>query len=101
MDRYRVKPGRQLDLGTWDPGDHGAFDGDKDAAESKLQKLTERMCELQELLYAECKHKLLIVLQGMDTSGKDGVIQHVFAGTNPAGVRVANFKVPTQQELAH
>ena len=56
---------------------------------------------LQELLYAEHKHKLLIVLQGTDTSGKDGTIRHVFSGVNPQGVRVASFKAPTPEELAH
>jgi PPK2 family polyphosphate:nucleotide phosphotransferase len=56
---------------------------------------------LQELLFAEQKHKVLVVLQGMDTAGKDGVIRHVFDGVNPQGVRVANFKVPSPVELAH
>ncbi len=101
MDRYRVKPGRSIDLSDWDPNDHDGFSGDKGAADAKLQELNKRMGDLQELLYAEHKHKLLIVLQGMDTSGKDGTIQHVFAGVNPAGVCVASFKVPTPQELDH
>jgi PPK2 family polyphosphate:nucleotide phosphotransferase len=100
MDRYRVKPGQTIDLRDWDPNDHDGS-GDKVAADSKLQALTKRMGDLQELLYAEHKHKLLIVLQGMDTSGKDGTIRHVFAGVNPAGVCVASFKVPTPQELDH
>ena len=52
-------------------------------------------------MYAEQKHKVLVVLQGMDTSGKDGVIRHVFEGVNPQGVKVASFKVPTPEELAH
>ena len=56
---------------------------------------------LQELLYAEHKHKVLIVLQAMDTGGKDGTIRHVFDGVNPQGVRVAKFDVPTQEELDH
>jgi PPK2 family polyphosphate:nucleotide phosphotransferase len=56
---------------------------------------------LQELLYAESKHKVLIVLQAMDTGGKDGTIRHVFEGVNPQGVKVAGFKVPTPKELAH
>jgi PPK2 family polyphosphate:nucleotide phosphotransferase len=57
--------------------------------------------ELQELLYAEHKHKILIVLQAMDSGGKDGTIRHVFDGVNPQGVKVASFKVPTKEELAH
>jgi PPK2 family polyphosphate:nucleotide phosphotransferase len=101
MDRYRVKPGSHVDLSEWDPDDHSGFDGDKDAAESKLRELNHQTSALQELLYAEHKHKLLIVLQGMDTSGKDGTIRHVFAGVNPSGVRVASYKAPTQQELDH
>src|SRR5207245_2669105 len=57
--------------------------------------------ELQELLFAEHKHKLLVVLQGMDTSGKDGTVRHVMRGVSPAAVRVASFKKPTQPELEH
>ena len=56
---------------------------------------------LQEVLYAEGKHKVLVVLQAMDTGGKDGTIRHVFGGTNPQGVKVASFKKPTPEELAH
>ena len=56
---------------------------------------------LQEVLYAEGKHKVLVVLQAMDTGGKDGTIRHVFDGTNPQGVKVASFKKPTPEELAH
>jgi PPK2 family polyphosphate:nucleotide phosphotransferase len=59
------------------------------------------MDALQEILYAEHKHKLLIVLQGMDTAGKDGAIRHVFEGVDPLGVRVASFKVPSAEELDH
>ena len=56
---------------------------------------------LQESLWAEHRHKVLVVLQGMDTSGKDGTIRHVFEGVNPLGVRVAAFKAPTAEELDH
>jgi PPK2 family polyphosphate:nucleotide phosphotransferase len=56
---------------------------------------------LQNVLYAEHKHNFLIVLQGMDTSGKDGTIKHVFRGVNPQGVKIANFKVPSHIELDH
>ena len=101
MDRYRVIPGSRVVLSNYDPGDTREFSGDKDEGKDKLDELNDRLEALQELLYAEHKHKLLIVLQGMDTSGKDGVIRHVFEGVNPQGVRVANFKVPTPQELDH
>lgn len=101
MKRYFVKPGQQVDLRDWNPKDDSEYNGEKDDGEKVLKKLNEELEELQELLYAENKHKILIVLQGTDTSGKDGVIRHVFDGVNPQGVRVANFKVPTPIELAH
>lgn len=101
MDRYRVLPGTRVDLGAWDPGDTGEYRGEKDEAKERLEDLNHVLEDLQELLYAEHRHRLLIVLQGMDTSGKDGTIRHVFEGVNPQGVRVANFKVPTPEELDH
>jgi PPK2 family polyphosphate:nucleotide phosphotransferase len=101
MDRYRVRPDSKVDLSDHDPKDTRAYHGDKDEAKEELDELTDRLEVLQELLYAEHKHRLLIVLQGMDTSGKDGVIRHVFEGVNPQGVRVASFKVPTLEELDH
>lgn len=100
-DRFRVKPGHKFDLSQWQPDDSDGFPGGKDKADEAIQDLTARLEVLQELLYAEGKHKLLIVLQGMDTGGKDGVIRHVFDGVNPQGVKVAAFKVPTPLELAH
>lgn len=99
--RYRVAPGSKIDLGAWDPDDKHDFDGDKQAGEAALPALNARLEALQELLYAEGKHKVLIVVQGMDTAGKDGVIRHVFEGVNPQGVKVASFKAPTPVELAH
>jgi PPK2 family polyphosphate:nucleotide phosphotransferase len=101
MDRYRVKPGSQVKLKDWDSGDSGAFGGGKKKAEERLLALHREMDNLQETLYAEHKHKALIILQGMDTSGKDGAIRNVFKGVNPQGVRVAGFKVPTDEELDH
>lgn len=101
MERYRVEPGRHINLNKWDPDDHAGFDGDKTDAEVRLKKINQELNDLQEVLYAENKHKILVVLQGMDTSGKDGVIRNVFEGVNPQGVRIANFKVPTADELAH
>lgn len=101
MEKYQVKPGADINLEEWDPNETGAFDGDKSDGKKELDKLNDELEILQELLYAEQKHKILIVLQGMDTSGKDGTIRHVFDGVNPQGVQVANFKVPTPEELAH
>ncbi|RPH96074.1 MAG: polyphosphate kinase 2 family protein, partial [Calditrichaeota bacterium] len=101
LKKLLVPPGKQIDLSQWDAEGSKGFAGDKQAGAEELLKLTQRLEILQELLYAEQKHKVLVVLQGMDTSGKDGVIRHVFEGVNPQGVRVAGFKVPTQVELAH
>lgn len=100
MEKYRVKPGQSFQLKDWDPGDTGKED-DKDEAREELLKLNQRLEELQELLFAEHKRRVLIVLQGMDTSGKDGVVRHVFEGVNPQGVRVVSFKAPTPEELDH
>ncbi len=101
MDRYRVKPGSTVHLKEWDPNDHALFDGGKKAGKAALPALNPRLETLQELMYAEGKHRLLIVLQAMDTGGKDGTIRHVFEGVNPQGVKVASFKRPTAEELAH
>jgi PPK2 family polyphosphate:nucleotide phosphotransferase len=101
MKQYRVKPGAKLDLAKLDPGSTAEFKGSKKKAEERLGELSARLEELQEALWAEHKHKVLVVLQGMDTSGKDGTISHVFEGVNPAGVSVANFKAPTPEELDH
>lgn len=101
MDQYRVKPEIEVRLSDWDPADKSEAPAGKKETKIILRELNDRLEELQELLYAENKHKFLIVLQGMDTSGKDGTIRHVFEGVNPQGVKVASFKVPTPQELAH
>ena len=101
MERYRVKPGTTIRLHEWDPRATGDFDGGKDEGRRELAELTARLERLQELLYAEGRHKVLVVLQAMDCAGKDGTIRHVFEGVNPQGVKVASFKVPTEEELAH
>lgn len=101
MDRYRIEPGTKVDLGRRDPGDRSVFSGSKDEGKDEVLRLNRRLEELQELLYAEGKHRLLVVLQGMDAAGKDGTIRHVFDGVNPQGVRVAGFKVPSSLELSH
>jgi PPK2 family polyphosphate:nucleotide phosphotransferase len=101
MKPYLVQPDKKLDLTKHHPNDSSQFDGNKGDSLAELEKLNTRLAELQELLYAENKHRLLIVLQAMDTAGKDGTIRRVFTGVNPQGVRVASFKVPTPEELAH
>ena len=101
MKQYLVKSETKVKLSKWDPNDTGDFKGGKEKGLAELEKLNAKLEELQEVLYAEGKHKVLIVLQAMDTGGKDGVIRRVFDGVNPQGVRVEPFKVPTEEELAH
>lgn len=100
-DRYLVEPGKKLRLDDFDPRDTKPFGGDKDEGRARVAKLNARLEELQEALYAEGRHRLLVVLQGLDSSGKDGTIRTVFDGVNPQGVKVACFKKPTSPELAH
>ena len=101
MHRYRVEPGQQAQIAARDTRDPQGFSGDKASGKAALKELNSELETLQELLYAEGKHRILIVLQAMDTGGKDGTIRHVFDGTNPQGVKVASFKKPTPEELAH
>lgn len=75
--------------------------GGKEATQAATEKLAKRLGELQELLYAEHQRKVLILLQGMDTSGKDGTVRKVLRETSPQGVRVVSFKKPTEAELDH
>ena len=87
MKRYRIKPGQKVDLSDFDPSDVSEFKGGKKDAHDEQLNLTQQLITLQELLYAEHRHKVLIVLQAIDTGGKDGTISHVFDGVNPQGVR--------------
>ena len=96
-----VNPGSTVTLSEWSPKDHSGFAGSKAEGRAYLKEINERLEALQELLYAEGKHKILIVLQATDTGGKDGTIRHVLEGVNPQGVKVASFKKPTDEELAH
>ncbi len=95
-----VKPGSKVSLKDHDPGDTGDFKSAEDA-EGPLQKYLEELSTLQQFLYAENRRALLIVLQGMDTSGKDGTVRKVMAGLTPLGVQVKAFKAPNEEELAH
>lgn len=87
-------------LKDYDPDYTGKYE-DKDAALEQLEKNRVRIGELQEILYAEGKHALLIILQAMDAGGKDGTIRHVMKGVNSQGVQVTSFKAPTPEELSH
>ena len=101
MLQHRVEPATKVNLSKWDPNDTLGFKGDKADAQAETAKLMRKLDKLQELLYAEHKHKFLIVLQAMDTGGKDGTVRHIFSGVNPSGVRVESFKEPTPEELDH
>jgi PPK2 family polyphosphate:nucleotide phosphotransferase len=99
--RYRVKEGEKVSLRERSPADTSGFHGGEAGALEESKKLAMKLERLQEVLYAEHKHKVLIVLQAMDTGGKDGTIKKVFEGINPQGVRVAHFRAPTQEEGDH
>lgn len=99
--RWRLPVGRRVRLADHDPSDTRPFRGSKKAAEAELERMTKELDRLQELLYADGRFGLLVVLQGMDTAGKDGTIRHVFEGVNPQGVSVRSFKVPSVEEAAH
>jgi len=104
MKEYRVKPDSQLNLDTCDPDDTGEYkktDQGKEKAKAVTGQLIGRLEELQERLYANGDHAVLIVLQGMDTSGKDGTIKSVMSGVNPQGCKVVSFKAPSSEELDH
>lgn len=95
----RITPGQTVDLAAIDSGATAGLEKEQGVAE--FEALGAELRELQELLYGASHHSLLVVLQGMDTSGKDGAISHVFDFVNPQGCNVASFKVPTTVELAH
>ncbi len=96
----RVAPGRSVKVSDFDPASTGDFPA-KDDATAKLAADIQRLAALQDMLYADKRYALLIVLQGMDAAGKDGVIKHVMSGVNPQGVTVSSFKKPSEEELAH
>ncbi|MBN1903245.1 polyphosphate kinase 2 family protein [Candidatus Sumerlaeota bacterium] len=98
--RFRVKEDSKVNLDEWDPDDTRPFSDDKEQGRDRLQHLCSLLRDLQEVLYAERKHKVLIVLQGMDTAGKDGVIKSVFKEVNPQGLVIKSFGVPSEEELS-
>lgn len=95
-----VEPGSKVQLKHMDAGWHGRHDNEKQATE-EIAKHLASIAEHQRLLYGEKRHSLLIVLQGIDAAGKDGVCWHVIKGMNPQGVSVTGFKQPTPEERAH
>ena len=98
-EALRVKPGASVDLASLDPAaTHGHSKG---SADKDLTAGLERLTDLQDRVWAEQKHPILVVLQGIDAAGKDGTIRHVMSAFNPQGCPVTSFKVPTPVELAH
>jgi len=96
---FKIAPGKDVRLKDYDPDYDAGLD--KERSRIELERLTAELDALQEELYAAGQHSVLVVLQGMDTSGKDGAIRGVMGGINPQGCRVESFKVPTEEELAH
>ena len=96
-----VDPDEKISLGDKAALPPRSLDADDDVLDKKMEKLRERLDELQNALYAESKRSLLVVLQARDAGGKDGTIRRVFSSVNPEGCTVTAFKVPSQIELAH
>jgi PPK2 family polyphosphate:nucleotide phosphotransferase len=104
VKQYRVKLGAKLSLKQYDPEETGEYKKSaqgKNRAKAETAKLIAKLDGLQERLYANATRSLLIVLQGMDTSGKDGTIKGVMSGVNPQGCKIVAFKAPSHHELGH
>lgn len=99
VDHYRARRGDRHALERYRPSHTGALDDD--AATKHLEKGITRLEELQQLLYAQDRYALLLILQGMDAAGKDHVIKHVMSGLNPQGTQVHSFKQPSSEDLQH
>jgi PPK2 family polyphosphate:nucleotide phosphotransferase len=100
ISKYRTQKDKKINLSALDTGDTDKYSSKKDAGE-KLDENIIRLAELQEVLYAHDRYSVLIILQAMDTAGKDGIIKHVMKGLNPQGTRVRSFKQPSPEELDH
>jgi PPK2 family polyphosphate:nucleotide phosphotransferase len=100
IDKFLVPQGKKLNLKTHKPDFTGDYT-DKENAENDLRVNIARLSELQDVLYAENKHALLIIFQAMDAAGKDSAIKHVMSGLNPQGTEVTSFKQPSSEELDH
>lgn len=98
---YRVDNPKKFRLASYDPADTGGIALDKDGAKDVVAKNAEQLRELQERLFAQDQWAILVILQGMDAAGKDGVVEHVMSGINPQGFQIYSFKAPTDKELSH
>ncbi len=108
VKKVRVEPGKKVDLGhypaSWDDSERYSMNGlhlSKDNADELLARSQMDLVKMQEMLWADGRFALLIILQGMDAAGKDGLIKHVMAGVNPQGCQVTSFKTPTAEEAGH
>jgi PPK2 family polyphosphate:nucleotide phosphotransferase len=101
IDRYRVRKGGDFRLADFDPCDTCGLDIDKGDAKDMLAAGVKRLAALQDRLWADDRWAILVILQGIDTSGKDGVIKHVMSGVNPQGCEVHSFKAPSEEEIDH
>ena len=100
IEKFLVPEGKKLDLKKHQTDDTGDYT-DKHAAVEDLRKNVERLAELQDVLYAQSNHALLVIFQAMDAAGKDGAIKHVMSGLNPQGCEVTSFKQPSAEEIDH
>jgi PPK2 family polyphosphate:nucleotide phosphotransferase len=98
---YRIAAGANVDLTQISTNDRSQFDGDKGDGKKRLKHLATEIAELQDRLHAAKNHRFLIVLQGMDTAGKDSTIRDIFSRTNPLGMDTVSFAKPSAEELAH
>ncbi|MET0282018.1 MAG: polyphosphate kinase 2 family protein [Steroidobacteraceae bacterium] len=100
VDRFRVRPGRKVDLQRWDTRVADLYSDEADA-QRQLAVQVARTSELQDMFYASDQHSLLLIFQAMDAAGKDGAVKHVLSGVNPQGCQVSSFKQPSFEELDH
>jgi PPK2 family polyphosphate:nucleotide phosphotransferase len=101
LKKYRVKLNSKFSLKNIKPDDKSERGASKEADALELETLAVKINTLQDILHAQGKHKLLLILQGMDASGKDGTVKHVFSECDPLGIRLASFKSPSPEELVH
>jgi len=102
LERYWVQPGSKVDFSKFESGEKSLFKGaGKAEFDPQFRILQDQLQDLQKMLYAENKHRVLVVMQAMDTGGKDGCIKHVFSHIDPQGIHVRSFKKPSEEELSY